>query len=137
MKLSTEQQEKYLQMQMISQQIKMTQQQLQNLGLQERQLYETLETLDQHTESKIGSEIFVSLAPGIFSRAELKENSILLINVGAGVAVEKDVLSTKKLITDQLEEVKKISVQLSTDLQQLAIEAHHLEHEMAGTKCEH
>jgi prefoldin alpha subunit len=137
MKYTQEQQEKYLQMQMMAQQIKATREQLQELEMQEHQISETLESLDNFKSTKIGSEIFVPMNTGIFAKAELKDNTKLLINVGSGVVVEKDVDGTKKIIETQIQEIRKVRTQLTHDLESLAMESHHLEHEIAGTKCEH
>lgn len=135
--MEQEQQEKYMKLQMLSQQMKTTQEQLGQLQNQEAQLTKTLETLDQFKESKVGSEAFVSLGTGIFTKAELKANNKLLVNVGAGVVVEKDVAGTKVLIEEQMKEISQVNVKLTQDLQKLAMEAHNIEHELAGTACNH
>lgn len=137
MKLDKEQQQKYLQLQMMNQQVQATQQQLQSLDKQEQQLLNTLETLDQFNQSKIGSEVFMPVATGIFAKAELKENKNFIVNVGANTVVEMDLEHTKNLISQQMEELKKVHQQLSEDLQKLGMEAHKLEHEIQGTACNH
>lgn len=135
--MDQDQQQKYLQLQIMSQQIKMTQQQLGTLEKQEQQLLQTLDSLDQFGKSEIGSETYVSVATGIFAKAELKDNKNLLVNVGANTVVEKDVESTQELLKQQIDEIKKVYMQLSEDLQKLGMEAHKLEHEIQGTTCNH
>ena len=36
-----------------------------------------------------------------------------------------------------MDEIKKVHIQLSEDLQKMGMEAHKLEHEMKGTQCQH
>ncbi|MBS3112745.1 prefoldin subunit alpha [Candidatus Woesearchaeota archaeon] len=136
-KLNQKDQEKYLQLQMMSQQIKATQEQLISLDKQEQQLIDTLETLEVFKQSQINSEILTPVATGIFAKAELKNNTNLIVNVGANTAVEMNIEHTKELIFTQIEEVKKVHEQLSGDLQKLGTEAHKLEHEVHGTECHH
>ncbi|MFA5141714.1 MAG: prefoldin subunit alpha [Candidatus Woesearchaeota archaeon] len=137
MNLTKEQQEKYMQLQMLSQQLKATEQELHKLDQHHKIMIDTLEQLDNLKNAKAGSETFVPVCNGIFAKAELKDCSKLLVNVGAGVIVEKDIASTKKLVESQLEQLAQVRMQLTNDLQTLSMEGHHLEHEISGTKCEH
>ena len=122
-----EQNKQQLQLQMISQQVELVQDQIKTLQEQEKHLELTINTLNQFAKTKVGSETYVSLGTGIFTKAEIKENQKLLVNVGAGIVVEKDIESTKELVNEQLNEIAKVSLQLSTDLQKLLIEANKIE----------
>jgi len=87
--------EKYLEMQILDQQLKQVNQQLLNLDNQTLELQRIEENLGDLKETKNGTELLVALGGGIFSRAELKDNKTVLMNVGANVVIEKDIPSSK------------------------------------------
>ena len=51
----------------------------------------------------------------------------MLVNVGANVVVKKDILSAKKLINNQVDEMKKLHKRMIGDLERLAAHASGLE----------
>ena len=123
-------QEKYMQMQMIEQQMQQVQKQLKVIDQQIQELNLTEQALNDLKDTKIGSEILVPMASGIFVKAELKDNKELVINVGADTVVKKDVDDAKKLITDQISEVTNMQQQLNMNLEKLASSAQVLEKEL-------
>ena len=120
-------QELYMQFQMLDQHIKQLQRQLEAVTSQLVELSMTGSSLDEFKSLSAGKEIFVPLSSGIFAKASIKDTSELLVNVGANVAVKKDVASTKSLIQSQMEEVKKIQKQMIDDLEKMTSHAAHLE----------
>lgn len=124
-------QEKYMQMQLIEQQMQQVQKQLKLLESQIQELNLTGQALDDLRTTKTGKEILVPMASGIFVKAELKDNKELAINVGADTVVKKNTEETKKLITNQLEEVTKMQQDLTANLEKLAGSAQMLEKELS------
>lgn len=114
-----EMQQRALKMQLIEQQINQVQKQLRNFENQLMDLEVTKQSLEELKKSKPDSETLSMLSPGIFAKTKLADNKEVILNVGAGVAVKKEVDDAKKLIDDQVIEVKKIQVQLMGDLQKL------------------
>jgi prefoldin alpha subunit len=112
-------QEKALKIQILEQQIIGVQNQLQNLEAQLVDLDITKESLDDLKKSEKGSELLSMLSPGIFVKSNLADNKDVIINVGAGVAVKKDVDKAKELVEQQFEEVKKVQLQLLMDMEKL------------------
>ena len=123
-------QEMYMEFQMLDQHIKQLQKQLEVITHQLMELSVTGNSLDEFDKIKSGKEIFVPMSSGIFAKASISNTSELLVNVGANVVVKKDVASTKKLIHNQIEEIKKIHAQLIGELEKLTNRAAHLEMEL-------
>jgi prefoldin alpha subunit len=87
---------------MLDQYIKQLQSQLEMITHQLIELNATSNSLNEFNNLSAGKEMFVPLSSGIFAKASIKDTSELLVNVGANVAVKKDVNSTKKLIQKRL-----------------------------------
>lgn len=121
-----------MQFQMLDQHIKQLQRQLEAVTSQLVELSMTGSSLDEFKSLSPGKEIFVPLSSGIFAKASIKDTSELLVNVGANVAVKKDVASTKSLIQSQMEEVKKIQKQMIDELEKMTSHAAKLEMQLQG-----
>ena len=120
-------QEMYMEFQMLDQHIKQLQKQLEAVTHQMIELNATSNSLDEFNKTESGKEVFVPLSSGIFAKANISDTSALLVNVGANVVVKKDIASTKKLIQNQMEEIKKIQKQMIEELEKLTSHAAQLE----------
>ena len=120
-------QEMYMEFQALDQHIKQVQGQLEAVTHQLMELNATNNSLDEFRKINEGKEIFVPLSSGIFAKASIKDTSEVLVNVGANVAVKKDVASTKKLIQKQMEEIRKIQMQMVAELEKMTNHAAQLE----------
>lgn len=129
-------QEMYMEFQVLEQHIKQLQKQLEAVTHQLIELTITSNSLDEFNKINSGKEIFVPLSSGIFAKANVKDTSELLVNVGANVAVKKDIDSTKKLIQKQMEEIKKIQEQMVKDLDKLTNHAAQLEMQLQSLVSE-
>ncbi len=71
---------------------------------------QTLETLEQLKKTDVGREVLIPLGTGSFVKAILKQNDRVLIGVGSGFSVDKDVDEAKAVVdmrAQQLESVIK------------------------------
>lgn len=123
--------EKYTELRLIDQQIRQIQKQLQELENQVLEIMYVQQSLDDLKEVKVGKEILVPVSNGIFAKAALKENNELLVNVGANTVVSKDVDSVKKMLEENINEIKKLETRFLQDLQQLSMRATGIEKEMS------
>lgn len=92
------------------------------------------QSLDDLKKTKIGNEILVPVSSGIFAKAELKDNSKLLVNVGGNTTVERTIEETKEMLSKQMNEVAKLEKDLEAQLKKLAEEAIHIETEINSKK---
>ena len=120
-------QEMYMEFQVLEQQIKQLQKQLEVVTHQLIELNSTSNSLDEFNKISAGIGVFVPLSSGIFAKASIKDTSELLVNVGANVVVKKDVISTKKLIQKQMEEIKKIQKHMIDELEKMTNHAAQIE----------
>ncbi|MBU0470075.1 MAG: prefoldin subunit alpha [Nanoarchaeota archaeon] len=112
-------QEKYLQFQMLQQQIEQISQHLEILQQQNEDLDRAVEAVTELGKTKTGKEILAPLANGIFLKTELKDNERLIVNVGADVTVEKTIPEVTKLLEEQKTAMLAKSVEAETVLEQL------------------
>ena len=129
-------QEIYMEYQMLEQHIQQRQKQLEMVTHQILELNTTTSSLDEYNKIKNGSSVFVPLSSGIFAKANIAETSELLVNVGANIAVKKDIPSIKKLIQNQIEELIKIQKQMVNDLEKITNNAAQVEMKLRGLVSE-
>ncbi len=98
--------EKFYEMQMLEEQIKNTQQMLENASEQLNTVRSTVLALQEFDKLKGEEEFLFPLANGILATGKL-ESKRLLVNVGAGVVKEKSIIATIKSLQEQEEEIMK------------------------------
>ena len=103
-----------MELRILDQQIKEIQEQLQALESQSAELLQIEMAIDELAGIAKGAEMLVPVAGGIFIRTELKDASTFLLNVGAGMTVEKSQDETKILLERQRDDL----LSLQTDLAQ-------------------
>ena len=128
--MSDELKEKYIDFQVVEEQVKLVTQQLQELNNKILELEYLRQSLDELKTVKKGSEILAPISPGIFVRAQIKDTEELLVNVGANSVVTKDVEDTKKLLNTQQGEIEKIRETMLSQLHRLSIKSQSLEKEL-------
>ena len=109
--------EKYEELQELDQHIKNIQQQTALLDAQLIELRKIVQSIEEVTEIKKPSEMFVPLGSGVFFKVTAKETREILVNVGANIMVKKDVEETRMLLQNQIQELS----QLSSHLEQQVI----------------
>lgn len=129
-------QEMYMEFQMIDQHIKQLQKQLQAITQQLMEFESTSMSLEDLQKVPSGKEIFVPLSSGIFTKATINDTSELLVNVGANIIVSKDIASTKKLIANQVEEVRKLQKRMMDELEKMTEKAAKIEEQLQALVSE-
>lgn len=71
---------------------------------------------------KKDSEIFANIGKGIYARAKLISED-LLVDIGDRNLVKKDIDSTKKIIEKQVQKLEEIKQELNNNIENLNIEA--------------
>ncbi len=113
--------EKYLELQILNQQIRQLQQQIVNLENQVIELEVLEDNLEEIKKIKEGTEILVSLGAGIFAKASLKDSKKLIMNVGSNTMVKKEVDEAKKVVTDQIDQLKNLIQDISMELEHAVV----------------
>lgn len=124
-------QQKYIELQLLNQQIQQIQEQMTSLETQILEMQNLTKSLDEVKKIKKGSEIFVPLGAGIFVKANLQDSKEVLMNVGADVSVKKTIPDSKEVVKTQIEQMKNLMEQLEGALQKAAIQSQALQQEIA------
>lgn len=109
-------QQKYVELQMIENQIKQLQQQLVGIDQQVSALKRIDEDLTEFEKIKQDSKMFFSIGPGIFAEGSIT-NKDLLLNVGSNISVRKSIPETKVLISTQVKELEELLLRMQEDIQ--------------------
>jgi prefoldin alpha subunit len=123
-------QEKYYEFQVINENIKQFQQQLQMLEEQVAELRAALEALISLEKTKDKETLLVPIGQGIFAKANFQATSSLLVNVGSNIMVSKDIPSAKKMLEEREQAVEIYKEQSSANIMELARQAKKLESEL-------
>ena len=121
---------KYIELQLLIQQIKPLQQQV---VLVEQQIFDynqIMENLNEISNLKEGEEIFTQLNPGIFIKTILKDTKDVIINIGADTVITKDIKNAKEFIEKQINELKKINKDLEDELKKLLVQNQDIQEEL-------
>jgi len=114
---------KYMEFQMIKQQLDNMQNHLEKLDSQIMELEVLKTNLEELKNVNGDEEIMAPLHNGIFVKTKLSKDNKLLVNVGGHVVVEKTIEETKDMIVDQQTEIKKYHAELLNQVEELAHKA--------------
>jgi len=123
-------QAKYMEMQMLDQQIKQFSQQLQSLDVQALELDSVIGSLGEISEVEQGTEILVPISGGIFLKANIQNTKELFVNVGSGTNVKKNIPDTKALLKEQIQEMNKHRDTVLKHIEELTGKAKEIEQEL-------
>ena len=123
-------QEKYLMLQLLDAQIKEIEKELAALENRNAELIKLKASLESLGNIKAGAKTYAPLGLGIYSQGTVSNNNEVLVNVGSGVIINKDIKSAKELLDSQLQQSEEVILKLVQNLQTLAARAHEMEHEI-------
>ncbi len=117
--MKKEVQEKYLELQLLQRQLQAVHQQIEALEGQANEMDIVHAVLDDFSRSKKGSDMFVTLTPGLFVKAKLEENENVVLNVGGGAMVQKSIPQAKEIVVNQGSELRKLQEELAEQMKSL------------------
>ena len=121
---------KYIELQLMEQQMKQLQENAKVLDSQLAELIGVIQSLEDFKSVENKTLLWVPISNGIFTKAELIDNRELMVNVGADVVVKKSAEETKSLIAGQMDEIKKVQQKVVEELQRIAVKAMGIEKEL-------
>jgi len=116
-------QEKYLQFQMLQQQIEKITEHVELLNQQNAELDISKNAVSKIGETPVDNEILAPVANGIFIKAKLADNQKLVVNVGAETTVERSVKEVVVLLEEQHKELTNKIIEAETILQEMQSQA--------------
>jgi len=116
-----EKQQKYLEYQIISQQIEQMQQQFTQIQHQMMELVKVNDTLEELKKSDDQREILIPLGAGIFVNGNVSNPKNLITNIGMQTAVNKSVDEVNKLVKEQIQQLNEYTQQIKDEISKLAL----------------
>ncbi len=123
-------QEKYFEYQMLEEQTKQVQEQLQTVTKQIEELDSIHDALERISKTKTGTEVLVPLSSGIFLKTTLQENTQVLVNVGDNVVVPKSFSDALVLVKKQQKDIQTFQENLAKNLQVILMHQQRVEAEL-------
>ncbi len=112
--------EKYMEFQLVQQQLQQLTEHVEQMNQQQAELEISINAIQEIEKTPLKNEFLAPLANGIFVKGELKENSKLIINVGSNVTVERTPSEVIELLHKQRVEVVEQTAQAEAVVEQLS-----------------
>lgn len=105
-------QEKYIELQMLKQQVSTFVEQKQAIDEREHELNVTLDALRKLGSIKTGEEMWSSIGSGAFVRSDIKDIDKVLVAIGAGVVIKEHVPKAVEIIESRLNDINTVSQEI-------------------------
>ena len=115
--------EKYMQFQMLQQQMEQVSQHLEMFNQQLAELDISISAVKELETAEKDNELLAPIADGIFFKAKLIDNQKLVVNVGSNVTVERTVPEVVVLLKEQKKETSKRMQEADEVMQHISKEA--------------
>jgi prefoldin alpha subunit len=115
--------EKYMQFQMLQQQMEQVSQHLEMFNQQIAELDISISAVKELETAEKDNELLAPIADGIFFKAKLIDNQKLVVNVGSNVTVERTVPEVVVLLKEQKKETSKRMQEADEVMQHISKEA--------------
>ncbi|MBN1924159.1 MAG: prefoldin subunit alpha [Nanoarchaeota archaeon] len=103
---------------------------LQELNLRISEFERAKETLSALSNSKKDEEMLVPLSEGLFIKANIKNVKEVLVGVGSGVVVGKDMMKAKDYVQERIDEADNLINRLNSNAQYFVARMRELEPEL-------
>jgi prefoldin alpha subunit len=94
----------------------------QNASLLERR-YEEIEMTRQALEDigkAKGSDILIPLGSGFFTHGKISDSRNMLVDMGAGIFMDKDAESSKSILDDRRKEIEKLAEEMQHEMNEVS-----------------
>ena len=125
-------QQKYLEMQLLEQQVKEVQNHLLTLNQKSQELKILDGNLSEIKKIKEKKEIFSQIGSGVFIKAKLEDTKNVIVDIGANTAIQSTVEDAKTLITEQTKKITNSISYIEDKLENLAKQMQSTQQEMVA-----
>ncbi|MEM0231435.1 MAG: prefoldin subunit alpha [Candidatus Woesearchaeota archaeon] len=109
----------YTDLQILSEQIGELQRQSEEISSRIAEITSAISAIGELAEAKNSEEALIPITGGIYARGRITDAENLVMNVGAGVMVEKKAQDVIKILEERLSELKGYNEQLISQIEQL------------------
>ena len=114
-------QEKYMEYQVMEQQMNLLQNQLEKFKEQKENTVGIISSLEELKSCNKGDEFLAPIAGGIFIKAKIEDAQELIVNVGSGVVTTKNVDDAKRLLNEQITEIDEALITVQAQYQDVVL----------------
>ncbi len=126
--------QKYMEMQMVSEQLERLRKQLHSTDDKLGQVDFVIASLQEFGTVQAQQEILIPITDGVFAKAILQDTKELFVNVGAGTVVNKDVPSTIQMLERQKVKLSEYRTRLAGVIEKFYEKTESLQAEMRAIK---
>lgn len=123
-------QEKYIEMQLLKQQITSYVEQKQAIDEKQNELNSTVEALQKLSSVKKGEEMWSSLGSGTFVRSDIKDIEKVLVAIGAGVVTKETITRAIEILQSRANDLENLSNEIVKEANRLVERINELEPEL-------
>jgi prefoldin alpha subunit len=124
-------QEKLLMLQQLQNEAETIQKRIFEMEVVESELDKTIETLEYFDGLEDGVDALMNLGAGVFAYVDVKESKKMLVDVGAGVVIEREVREVIDILKKRKEKVEKGKDQYVQLLERIYSQAQEIQKEIA------
>ena len=112
-------QEKYVLYQLLNQNLESLKQQMQLVEQQFIEVKSTIMSIDDLKGMGEKNEIFLPLGSGCYGKGKITESNEMLLNVGAGVFVNKEAAAAKSLLEKRVKELERAGEEIQAQMERI------------------
>ncbi len=120
----------YAELQMAATQIQEIEKELITIETKKLELLKINESLENLDYIRTGTNTFANIGSGIYAPAKIDKIKSLLVNVGAGILVNKSIPKSKEMIQKQINQADLITLNLTKNIELLTRHAEELQQQI-------
>lgn len=124
-------QERLLLLQQLQSESEIIQRRIVELELVQSELDKTIESLEYFDSLDGSVEALMNLGGGVFAYVDVKDSKKMLVDVGAGIIIEKEVKDAIETLKKRKENIQQNVLKLEQTLQQIVTQAEKIQMEIA------
>ena len=128
--------EKYVEYQILVQQLQQLQENINFLEKRILDLNLIYDHLGSITETEVGKEILVPLGEGIFLKGRLEDTEKIIMNISSGIFIEKTRQEAGEIIIKQIEEIRNLLAQIQNEAMNTTLALQELQNILTNMKRE-
>lgn len=125
-------QEKIATLQILQEEAEALQRRLMELEILENEYRKTLETLEFFESIDTSVEALMNLGGGVFAYVDVKNSKKMLVDIGSGVVVEREVGEAIEFVKNRIKKIGENQEKMTSMLQQVLSQAQRIQQELAA-----
>jgi len=129
-------QEKIATLQILQEEAEALQRRIVEMEILENEYRKTLETLEFFESIDNGVEALMNLGGGVFAYVDVKNSKKMLVDIGSGVVVEREVGEAIEFIKKRIKRIEENQEKMTSMLQQILAQVQKIQQEIAAKQQE-